>query len=69
MKNLLRYSFCSLVIICALASNAFAQLRDPTQHTKFLTSLISNTQSSGLKLQTIIQSSATFKAIIPVKTY
>tara|TARA_B110000211_G_scaffold119395_1_gene138240 strand:+ start:1319 stop:1645 length:327 start_codon:yes stop_codon:yes gene_type:complete len=69
MKNLLRYSFGSLVIICAITPNAFAQLRDPTQPTKFLTSLNSNTQSSELKLQTIIKSSATFKAIISGRIY
>ncbi len=69
MKNLLRYSFCSLVIICAITPSAFAQLRDPTQPTKFVASPNSNAPSSELKLQTIIKSNATFKAIISGKTY
>ncbi|KHM50164.1 agglutinin biogenesis protein MshK [Pseudoalteromonas sp. B28] len=68
MKNLSRYSICTLALYI-IAPSALAQLRDPTQPNMFVSNNSPTKQSTELKLQSIIKNSTAFKAIISGHIY
>ena len=68
MKNLSRYSICTLALYI-IAPSALAQLRDPTQPNMFVSNNSPVKQSTELKLQSIIKNSTAFKAIISGHIY